>query len=47
MKPVKIGKRFFALLLLGGFLFLSIFCNLPYRYPAYPGTPEWETLEVE
>ena len=47
MKPVKIGKRVFALLLLGGFLFLSVFCNLPYRYPAYPGTPEWETLEVE
>ena len=47
MKLVKIGKRFFALLLLGGFLFLSVFCNLPYRYPVYPGTPEWETLEVE
>lgn len=46
MKNLKNGKRIFAVVLLGSFVLLTVFCNLPYRYAAYPGTPEWENLDV-
>ncbi len=45
MKIRQMGKKILIVLLLSSFVLLTVFCNLPYCYPAYPGTPEWENLD--